>query len=85
MEPHLLEYLPNTGEPDCFPFPAPFPLLILVHSGGSKALPDVPLEMGLRLFEAKTYIVFISDLLRSNNQLPLWLQAAWPPVMSSAE
>lgn len=69
---------------DCFPFPAPFPLLILVHSGGSKALPDVPLETGLCLFEAKTYIVPISDPLHSSNQLPLWLQAAEPPVVSSS-
>lgn len=84
LEPHLLEYLPNAGEPGCCPFPAPFPLLILVHSGGSKALPDVPLETGLCSLEAKTYITSISDPLRCANQLPLWLRAVEPPVMSGS-
>lgn len=59
MDPHLCKCLLNTGELDLFAFPAPFALLIPVRSEGSEAVPDVPLEMGL--FEAKTYIVFISD------------------------
>lgn len=55
-----------------------------MHSGGSKALPDVPLETGLCLLEAKTYIISISDPLRCANQLPLWLRAVEPPVMSGS-
>lgn len=53
-----------------------------MHSGGSKALPDVPLETGLCLLEAKTYIISISDPLRCAKQRPLWLRAVEPPVMS---